>query len=269
MHDLTPQGFRLLMLLYDEGPTKMMDAAKRMRFQRQNLDTILRRLEERGWVRRTMVELEKKPVPKGWRGRLVQQPKRRWGIGVMELTEEGEKFVARVFPNHAKVVKALMRALHGKEQESLVELCRKLRAGAILKFMSEITRLEEWDEKHYETEEAKEAKANALPRLLEVRTRAEEVKERHEKEDVEESRKLLKGIVAKMRRYNTLKEARNVDWNKPPDETRYATNAVEMLMRVASDGERKLLERLRKKMSCVEVIGMLKEAAGDGAVAGG
>jgi hypothetical protein len=104
---------------------------------------------------------------------------------------------------------------------------------------------------------------------LQVGTRAEEVKERHEIEDVEESRKLLKGIVAKMRRYNTLKEARNVDWNKPPDETRYATNAVEMLMRVASDDERKLLERLRKRMSCVEVIGTLKEAAGDGAVARG
>src|SRR5579863_1850677 len=269
LHDLTPQGFRLLILLYEEGPTKMMDAAKRLRFQRQNLDTSLRRLEERGWVRRMMVELEKKPVPKGWKGRLVRQPKRRWGVGVMELTPEGEKFVARVFPRHAKVVKALMRALHGKEQRSLVELCRKLRAGAILKFMSEITHLDEWEEKHYEREEVKEAKENTLSRLLQVGTRVEEVKERHEIEDVEENQKLLKGIVAKMRRYNTLKEARNVDWNKPPDETRYATNAVEMLMRVASDAERKLLERLRKKMSCVEVIGMLKEAAGDGAVARG
>jgi DNA-binding MarR family transcriptional regulator len=260
LFDLTPQGFRLLILLYENGPTRMMEAARRMRIPRANLDPIMRRLEARGWVRRVMVNLPagRKEGPKRPGERYVRPPRRRWGVGVLELTPEGEKFVARVFPNHAKVVKALMRALHGREQQTLVEICRKLRTGAILKFISEITHMDDWETTSEGTVEAGGGRAEeARSKLLRPSPEdADETLDAMSARDWE----LVEGIAEKMRRYNVLKGARNVDWNKPPDEKREAKNAVAMLSRLGNDKERKLLERLERRMSCVEIVRMMQRA---------
>jgi hypothetical protein len=48
-------------------------------------------------------------------------------------------FVADVLPNHTKMVKALLRALDGRKQDTLSRLCRKLREGDMVKFVREIT----------------------------------------------------------------------------------------------------------------------------------
>ena len=65
---------------------------------------------------------------------------------LVRLTEEGEKLIAYVFARHRKVVKAEMRALEGREQETLSRLCRKLKEGDIVKFFKEI-RMRDADEK--------------------------------------------------------------------------------------------------------------------------
>ena len=258
---LTPQGFRLLLLLCEHGPMRMMEISRTMRFQRQNLDAIVRRLEERGWIRRVMVDLPAGAVEtKKSRKRLVGGPRRRWGVGFITLTPEGERFVGRVFPSHAKVVKALMRALHGREQQTLVEICRKLRAGAILKFMSEIAHLDEWEiasqpvvgDGHGTADEARLKLLQPIPAgdfpgpgLAEA------------------DRRWLPGILAKMRQYNVFKEARNQDWNKPFDEKRWAGNVVSRLIRVADKNEAKVVERWRQRMTSVEIAEMLKAEMGE------
>lgn len=56
----------------------------------------------------------------------------------VSLTPAGMKFVGRVFPKHAKVVKALMRALEAREQLSLCRICQKLRKGDAAKFYNEM-----------------------------------------------------------------------------------------------------------------------------------
>lgn len=48
------------------------------------------------------------------------------------------EFAERFLRRHAKVVKAYMRALEGREQQTLAELCRKLREGNVMKFISEM-----------------------------------------------------------------------------------------------------------------------------------
>ncbi|HEX5422135.1 MAG TPA: MarR family transcriptional regulator [Candidatus Acidoferrales bacterium] len=265
--DLTPQGFRLLILLCENGPMRMMEISRQMRFQRQNLDAIVRRLEERGWIKRVLVDLPTETGErKGSRTRAVATPKRRWGVGVITLTPEGERFVARVFPNHAKVVKALTRALHGREQQTLVEICRKLRAGAILKFMSEIAHLDEWEMASQPIVQEGHGKADvARSSLLQPPDEdddASEDEEAPEEAISEADRKRLPGILAKMRRYTILKDARNVDWNKPFDEKRWAGNVVEMLMRVGNDTERKMIAQWRQRMSSGEIVKMLKEEMG-------
>ncbi|HTU35583.1 MAG TPA: MarR family transcriptional regulator [Candidatus Acidoferrum sp.] len=261
--NLTPQGFRLLILLCENGPMRMMEISRQMRFQRQNLDVIVRRLEERGWIRRVFVDLPAaEDERKGSRTRGVKTPKRRWGVGVIELTPEGEGFVGRVFPNHAKVVKALMRALHGREQQTLVEICRKLRAGAILKFMSEIAHLDEWEMASRPVVEEGHGRADDARSQL-LRAPVEDYEDDAPGEVISEAdRERLPGIVAKVRRYTIFKDARNVDWDKPFDEKRWAGNVVEMLIRVGDERERKMVERWRQRMSSGEIVEMLKEEMG-------
>jgi DNA-binding MarR family transcriptional regulator len=129
-YDLTMNGFRLMELLEREGPMQATAAAERCQWNRQNLDVIVRRLEEKRWVksevRRASSESGNGRVGKGRR------------IAMLSLAPEGVGFVRRFLPRHGKVVKAYMRALDAREQATLSQLCRKLREGNILKFISEM-----------------------------------------------------------------------------------------------------------------------------------
>lgn len=144
--DLTFPGFRIMELLYREGPMGMGDVARQRECNRQNLDVVVARLEDRGWVRRGLfrlppVRIKKSRIPKALRG------KRRVGrqIAMIQLTRAGEKFMGNLVPKHAKMVKAFMRALQGREQDSLSQLCAKLREGDVVKFVSEIRHLDVHD----------------------------------------------------------------------------------------------------------------------------
>src|SRR5579862_164609 len=138
--DLTIAGFRLMEMLLREGGTSMSLAAGRRGLDRQNLNVIVASLERRGWVRRTPVRL---PPAAMRASRLSKarraQPRKGRRIVVVSLTQTGEWYIRLVLPRHIKLVKALMRALDGREQISLMRLCRKLRRKNILKFISELT----------------------------------------------------------------------------------------------------------------------------------
>lgn len=266
--DLTMQGFRLLMLLYRDGATPMMEAAKRMRFARQNLEYVARRLEKRGWVRR-----ENLKMPAGRQTTLAEHNVRRVGrkparrMGIIELTPLGEKFVAQVFPRQAKVAKALMRALDGREQETLAEICRKLRAGHIIKFMSEITHPDAWDE-DARVQSGDEEEKQKLSQLLKRRMPAPvDPKETLIRSLKGGDRERLAGIAETMRSRDIVRYARNVHWNKPPDTERDSRTAVNILMRMGNERERKLLEQMTRAMQPPEIIEFLR--AINGAVTNG
>jgi DNA-binding MarR family transcriptional regulator len=138
--DLAMGEFRLLELLYREGALFISDIARRRRVHRAGVEVTIERLARRGWVGQKIValppvELERAHLAKFRRGER-RQGRRIRAIG---LTKSGKRFIGNVLPSHSKVVKAMMRALDGREQETLGRLCRKLRAGDVLKFVSEIT----------------------------------------------------------------------------------------------------------------------------------
>ncbi len=142
--DLTMRSFRVLEMVRREGSMTLGEAAKRCRCKYQNVDAIAERLEGRGWVRREVimlppVEIKESHIAKAKRG----EPRRGRSVVVLRLTPGGEKFMGYVFPRHAKVIKALMRTLDGREQETLSRLLRKLREGDVLKFYSEMTHRDE------------------------------------------------------------------------------------------------------------------------------
>jgi MarR family transcriptional regulator, 2-MHQ and catechol-resistance regulon repressor len=141
--DLAMGDFRVLEMLYREGALFLPDIARKRRMHRQGVDVIVGRLERRGWVRRGIVKLPPVDFEKSHMA-MSTRDERREGkrVTVAGLTKSGKKFMGNVLPNHTKVVKALMRALNATEQDSLSRLCRKLREGDVLKFISEI-RMEE------------------------------------------------------------------------------------------------------------------------------
>jgi DNA-binding MarR family transcriptional regulator len=133
-------GLRVLDTIYREGPIEMTAVAKIHQCPLQNLHALVERLEVSGWVRRRIVrrfpaEIKITRIPKDRRDRKRQGRR----ISIVEMTPRGWKFLGTVLPKHAKIVKALMRVLDGREQETLSRLCRKLSAGDILKFAKEMT----------------------------------------------------------------------------------------------------------------------------------
>lgn len=132
-YGLTMRGFRLLELLHRKGPTLGMDVSRTFRWKRQNLDAIVKGLKCNGWVNARRLSLEDLEalgieVPDG-DGR---------PLSLLSLTKEGAAFAARFLPRHAKVVRAYMRSLDGRQQQTLSELCRKVRDGNVTKFISEM-----------------------------------------------------------------------------------------------------------------------------------
>jgi DNA-binding MarR family transcriptional regulator len=139
-YDLTFQGFRMLEMLYREGPILISLAAQKMECSRQNVYVILARLEARGWVVREIWGLP--PVERDEsRIAIAKRDEEREGreAGVVaRLTRSGAAFIGHVFPNHEKVVKSLMRVLDAREQVTLSRILQKLRAGDVIKFVQEI-----------------------------------------------------------------------------------------------------------------------------------
>lgn len=131
VYDLTMNGFRVLELLEREGPTRTTVVAERCRRTRPNLDVIVKRLSEQGWV-----ESEMAPAP-GESGESDGAKSARRFL-VLKLTDEGQEFIRSFLPRHGKVVKAFMRALNGREQQKLSHLCRKIIEGDVIRFLSEM-----------------------------------------------------------------------------------------------------------------------------------
>lgn len=136
---LTMCEFRVLFMLYHDGPMSVSEAAKKRSLLVGNFSTVAARLEGFGWLRREIVwrapvERRSSKIPKARRDRPRRGPRFRQ----VSLTEEGRKKIGAVIPRQAKVVKSLMRVLDMREQDTLGKLCRKLREDYIIKFMREI-----------------------------------------------------------------------------------------------------------------------------------
>ncbi len=144
--DLTMAGFRLLELLYRVEIMTIPDVARRRGAVRQTIDAIVARLVERGWVRRMLIALP--PVdPTGSHLAKSKRNERRVGVrvGMVKLTPAGKRLVRDMLPRHSKMVKALMRVLTAREQNSLGRICRKVREDGLVQFVREI-RMEDPEE---------------------------------------------------------------------------------------------------------------------------
>ena len=135
--DLTWTEFRVLDVLYHEGGQYQQRLSRRFRCSRQNMQRVILRLVECGWVRRDRAVIEES-LPNG-------KTKVGREIRLLRLTPKGEKKIAEVFPHHTKVVKCYLRALGGRQQQTLARLCGILREDYAIKFIREFE-MEDEDE---------------------------------------------------------------------------------------------------------------------------
>lgn len=283
LFDLTDRGLRLLILLRRRGPLQMALLAREFRCSPSNVTQIVRPLERQGWIRREVTRLAPAPArpsrtAKAKRG----MPRRGPRVVLLRLTPLGEKFLAHVFPRHAKVVRALMRALTSKEQQILSRICRKLTQGHILKFMSEVARPDEWEDDAEETaglDDPGTVRANALSQLLQ-RTEMSPDDGKETSKDAPsaasgkvprevprhailralrpDDRERLTRLAQTMRNHDIVRYARNIHWDEPPDRDRDSQIAVEVLMGIGNERERSLLQRIASAMPPPEIIEFLE-----------
>lgn len=109
-YDLTVPQFGTLEALYHLGPLSLGDLAEKLLVTGGNVTYVMDRLESRGLVAR------------------YRSPEDRRVVRA-ELTPEGRKLIADVFPGHAEYVEHLCRHLSPGEQESLRELLKTLGKG--------------------------------------------------------------------------------------------------------------------------------------------
>lgn len=147
--NLTMMQFRVMETIYRNGPQYQQELSRKFQCSKQNVGHVIKSLVGCRCLRREVSNLPLTPSTR-WanpgRGPRMKRAPHGRRINLVRLTAEGERLIAYVFPRHRKVVKAEMRALEGREQETLSRLCRKLKEGDIVKFFKEI-RMKEADEK--------------------------------------------------------------------------------------------------------------------------
>jgi MarR family 2-MHQ and catechol resistance regulon transcriptional repressor len=121
---LTMGQFRVLEALFHLGPMSQSDLCEKIMCSDGNMTFLIRKLVGQGLILRQTLERDK----------------RSWTI---HLTPEGQKLIAKVFPQHARVIRARMAALKNREQETLRRLCRKLGYGNPIRFLKELIIAEE------------------------------------------------------------------------------------------------------------------------------
>ncbi len=121
---LTMGQFRVLEALHHLGPMSQSMLCEKLMCSDGNMTFLIRKLLGRGLILRETI--------KG--GNI------KWTI---QLSPAGQKLIAKVFPQHARVIRARMAALKSREQETLRNLCRKLGYGNPVRFLRELVIEEE------------------------------------------------------------------------------------------------------------------------------
>ena len=106
-HDLTIAEFGVLEALLHGGPALLGELQKKLLVSSGGVTWLVDRLEHRGLV-------ERAACPEDRRARYAR------------LTEVGRRFITRIFPPHADVIRDACRGLSGAEQRELTGLLRTL-----------------------------------------------------------------------------------------------------------------------------------------------
>lgn len=117
-HGLSLGEFGILEALYHKGPLLLGDVQRKLLVSSGGITYLVDRLERRGLVRRRPCREDRRAT-------------------YAELTEEGQLFIGRIFPEHARRLERATAGLSERERQRAVVLLRKLGLAAGLGETSE------------------------------------------------------------------------------------------------------------------------------------
>lgn len=143
--DLSVGEYRMMEEIYRHGPQYRRELARRVGCSHRNIDLMAEKLGEMGWARCVAARyVAKQRVGEGWKATKKKrkagsftrdvQDLRRGGdrdsegraVNRIFLTEEGRERIGEVMRAHAKYVETEMRALDGRELQTMRRMCGKL-----------------------------------------------------------------------------------------------------------------------------------------------
>ena len=106
-HGLTVAEFGILEALYHKGPLLLNELKDKILVSAGGITYLVDRLEKRGLVERRRCDRDRRAY-------------------YAALTEDGEAFVAEIFPAHARCIEQALAGLDADEQIAAADLLRKL-----------------------------------------------------------------------------------------------------------------------------------------------
>ena len=107
---LSVSQFGVLEALYHLGPLSQRDLGQKILRSSGNITLVIDNLEKRGLVRRERDRQDRR-------------------FFIVQLTDEGQKLIRKIFPLHAALITREMSVLNAREQEILGNLCKKVGMG--------------------------------------------------------------------------------------------------------------------------------------------
>ncbi|MCG7342689.1 MarR family transcriptional regulator [Sporosarcina sp. ACRSL] len=104
---LNPTEFAVLELLYHKGRQPIQKIGQKILLSSGSMTYVVDKLEKKGLLERVFCKEDKR-------------------VTFMSITEAGKELIEEIFPTHEEKIKELMSALSDSEQETAIELVRKL-----------------------------------------------------------------------------------------------------------------------------------------------
>ncbi|MFC5470102.1 MarR family winged helix-turn-helix transcriptional regulator [Cohnella suwonensis] len=106
-HDMNRTEFGVLELLYHKGPQPLQQIGGKVLMSSGNITYVVDKLEKKGYVRRRASTEDRRLI-------------------YAETTDEGNRLIEEVFPDHAKVIESATAGLAEEEKELACRLLKKL-----------------------------------------------------------------------------------------------------------------------------------------------
>ncbi|GGG20325.1 MarR family transcriptional regulator [Lysinibacillus alkalisoli] len=104
---VNPTEFAVLELLYHKGRQPLQQIGSKILLASGSITYVVDKLEKRGYLNRVSCPNDRR-------------------VTYAEISEEGHAFMAKIFPQHERVLHELMGALNDEEKEQAIALLKKL-----------------------------------------------------------------------------------------------------------------------------------------------
>lgn len=106
-HGLTLSQFAVLEALYHKGPLRIQDLLTKTLSTGGNMTVVIRNLIRSGYITKRKDEIDRR-------------------ASIVELTDNGERLISSIFPDHRRTIDSLFETLNTEEKEQMLQLLKKL-----------------------------------------------------------------------------------------------------------------------------------------------